>query len=323
MKNRRAQKNVKEIEHPVFIIGSPRSGTTLLGELIDIHPEAKLWFEPYFIWDKYFRLAEDDVRKFEDATPEVISYIRRSFKEFAEKSSCFIVIDKSPRNSLKIPFIRRIFPKARFIHIYRDGRDSTLSIHKEWLKKIYNNKNFSHSIADNIKNNLKKWQLYLRWLNMQPFIKDRFKTLWFESHGKFFVKEKSLNRLRWKGRVGWGPRFAGWETAFQSHSLLQFNALQWQMCVSSILDYWHEIPSEFKLAICYEALLKDPHATVKQILEFIGIGYDSLFESKMPEIKSKNFNKWKVEFSQKQIEEIRALLTPNLRLLGYIENNQW
>ena len=42
-------------------------------------------------------------------------------------------MDKSPRNSLKIPFVRKIFPEAKFIHIVRDGRDTSLSINKEWV----------------------------------------------------------------------------------------------------------------------------------------------------------------------------------------------
>jgi hypothetical protein len=39
----------------VFIVGSPRSGTTIFGELLDKHPQLSQWYEPYFVWDRFFR----------------------------------------------------------------------------------------------------------------------------------------------------------------------------------------------------------------------------------------------------------------------------
>ena len=89
----------------VFIIGSPRSGTTILGEILDGHPEISQWYEPYFIWDKHFRTAKDDVRGTRDAVPAVRHQILASFRKYQRKTGSNIIVDKSPRNSLKIPFI--------------------------------------------------------------------------------------------------------------------------------------------------------------------------------------------------------------------------
>ncbi|MBW2742316.1 MAG: sulfotransferase, partial [Deltaproteobacteria bacterium] len=119
----------------VFIVGSPRSGTTLMGEILDKHSEISQWYEPYFVWDKYFRNAPHDERTKDNATHKVCQKIYKDFLRYKKKRKCAIVVDKSPRNSLKIPFIQKVFPHAHFIHILRDGREVTLSIHKEWVRR--------------------------------------------------------------------------------------------------------------------------------------------------------------------------------------------
>lgn len=311
---------VDSVEEPVFIIGSPRSGTTILGEVLDLHPAVKHWFEPYFVWDRDFRLNKNDVREVNDATPAVTNRIRKRFEYFRRKSGCRFVLDKAPRNSLRIPFLRQVFPRARFIHIYRDGRDCTLSIHREWLKRT---SHVIEPVAGNEKNKLKQWALFLKWLNLQPYMIDRLRSLWFETHGHFLNRQVWLSRLRWNGSPGWGPRFSGWEKAYESMSLLQFNAQQWHACVSSILDHWPDIPEGLKHSVRYEDFVLNPKDTFKTILAFVGLEYDPAVEQNFLEMKKGNFNKWQTAFTQSQIEEIRPILTPGLLRLGYVKDSEW
>ena len=103
-----------------------------MGEILDKHGQVSQWYEPYFVWDHYFRTVSHDERTAEDAVVKVNYQIYTDFCNYKRKKECLVLIDKSPRNSLKIPFILKIFPEARFIHLLRDGRDVTLSIRKEW-----------------------------------------------------------------------------------------------------------------------------------------------------------------------------------------------
>lgn len=310
------QPNLKNSNSYLFIVGSPRSGTTILGDILNLHSEIIQWYEPYFIWDKFFRTASDDHRKEEDATPEVISYISFHFSRYLRPSNRRFLIDKSPRNSLKIPFIREIFPNARFIHILRDGRDVTLSIYKEWLRRIQifegkrKKPKFNYSEAG---------QVIARWLNRQPFIFDKVRALWHETHFHFFDKKKHLNRLRWNDRIGWGPRFKNWEEALNSQSLIQFCALQWSYCVKSVVDEWGNIPSDNKLEIHYEEFIQRPLDTLNQVLKFIEVNDDPHLFDKMPPIKKNNFNKWEKALSPYQINQIQPILTPMLKRFGYVE----
>jgi len=304
----------------VFIVGSPRSGTTILGELLDKHQQLSQWYEPYFVWDRFFRMATHDQRIAADATIRVKGQIFRDFDRYRKNKNCLTLIDKSPRNSLKIPFILKIFPRARFIHLLRDGRDVTLSIHKEWQRR--------RSIVKDPKqqgrfNYLKALGVLKKFLARQAFMQDKLKALWFETHGHFINKTSQLNRLRWNGEIGWGPRFKNWQEVYSQNTLLQFNAHQWRACVECIQQEWDLIQPENRLTIRYEDLITQPETIINEILDFIGVKSSKDFIDSLPEFKAGNYNKWKAEFTKTQLTEIYSILTPHLLELGYAGSDKW
>lgn len=311
-----------DVEHGVFvfIVGSPRSGTTVLGDILDRHERISQWYEPYFVWDHHFRDADHDQRTEQDATPPVIRQISRDFHRYRKYMGSRIIVDKSPRNSLKIPFVRKIFPEARFIHIVRDGRDATLSIHKEWRRRrdIVGDRaaaggfDYKKAIA-----------VVGKWLQRQPRPGDRLRALWFETHGHLFNKARHLNRSRWKGRIGWGPRFPDWESIFTSHSLLQFNAHQWLRCTESVYEDWPTIPRKRKLTLRYEDLIADGPAVIGRILSFLGLSADGRFYEIIPKLNSRNSGKWQNGFSRNQGAEIAPIITPMLQWTGYESDPEW
>jgi hypothetical protein len=303
-----------------FIVGSPRSGTTVLGELLDRHPQLSQWYEPYFVWDHCFRMAPHDERTAEDATAEVARYIYTNFSAYRTKQQCSVLIDKSPRNSLKIPFILKIFPHAKFVHLLRDGRDVTLSIHKEWQrrKSIVHSPNnrgrFNYYTAFNVLKN---------YLGHQKFTVDKLRALWFETHGHLLNQSRQLNRLRWNGDIGWGPRFKNWEGIYSQCSLLQFNAHQWRACVECVMRDWNLIPQQHRLTIRYEDLITNPELKIIEILEFLGAKSSQEFMESLPLLKAGNYNKWKREFTNSQLKELYSILNPQLLELGYVGLEEW
>jgi hypothetical protein len=303
-----------------FIIGSPRSGTTIFGNVLDLHSHVRQWYEPYFVWDRDFRSAPDDLRLADDCLPKVGERIRKDFSRYRKGLGAELVVDKSPRNSLKIPFILEIFPEAKFIHLLRDGRDTTLSIHKEWIRRrgIVKDK----ALGDRF-NYTEAARVIGQWLSRQPFVRDKVRAFWFETHGHLFNKSMHLNRLRWNGAVGWGPRFRGWEEIYRSASLLQFNAHQWLGCVDQIQHCWNSIPQENRLEIRYEHFITKPRSVLEHVLGFLKLpSYDGFFES-LPTLKKGNYNKWGKEFTKDQLAEIQPVLTPLLMELGYETNMNW
>jgi len=119
-----------------LIIGCARSGTSILGELIVAHPGVKYIFEAHHIWELAGLGADDSHRLVaQHATPNVKKRILKWFEE--QKGSVHLLLEKTPRNILRVPFVREIFPKAKIIHIIRDGRDVACSMvpgcgEKQW-----------------------------------------------------------------------------------------------------------------------------------------------------------------------------------------------
>jgi sulfotransferase family protein len=111
-------------EPPVaFVIGCARSGTTIVGDLIAAHPGARGVFEAHDVWPETgdsHRLTEAD------ATDER----RRELRAWArgELGDAQLLVEKNPRHSLRVPFLRAVFPHARFVHVVRDGRDVAWSL---------------------------------------------------------------------------------------------------------------------------------------------------------------------------------------------------
>lgn len=309
----------KKTNSNVFIVGSPRSGTTMLGDILDLHPKIGRWYEPIFVLDRYFHNAPNDSRTAADATKQVKEYIVSAFDHYQARRECEIVVDKSPGNSLKVPFLLKIFPEAKFIHVLRDGRDTTLSIHREWRTR--------EKILERGTNFLQGMRVIKNFLDRQQFFEHKLAALNFEvgSLSNIFKgRSHMLYRLRrWNGRIGWGPQFEGWEAVIDKVSTLEFNALQWVKCVEAIIAAGQNLEEGRFLEIRYEEFLKQPQETLERIFDFLEVPFPEDFMSCLPALKASNYGKWKVAFSGEEKALIGPILNPLLIQLGYADSGSW
>ncbi|MEM9373180.1 MAG: sulfotransferase [Planctomycetota bacterium] len=124
---------------PVFVVGMPRSGTTLTEQIIDAHPRCAGAGELHFI-NEIVRDLIGDSGTMDDVAPDRIDPARlaaaaNSYREaiadlvhandHAEPPE--FVVDKAPGNFWYLGFIAMAFPDARVIHCRRDPRDNCLS----------------------------------------------------------------------------------------------------------------------------------------------------------------------------------------------------
>lgn len=111
-----------------FVFGCARSGTSILGELLAAHPQVHYLFEANKIWDCAAERCDGSHRLQADAA--TASVCRQLLREFRRQISggATLMVEKCPRNALRIPFLREAFPKARLVHIIRDGRDTACSL---------------------------------------------------------------------------------------------------------------------------------------------------------------------------------------------------
>ena len=127
-----------KVERPVFVIGCPRSGTTILCRVLGAHPDIVALNEPRHIWAyqpktwiwgaRGRKVGGKLVLTAEDAPEGIVRKIRKAFGVMLSLGGGKVLVEKLPINSFRIPFIRSIFPQARFILIIRNGVDTAFSI---------------------------------------------------------------------------------------------------------------------------------------------------------------------------------------------------
>lgn len=113
---------------PVFIVGMPRSGTTLTEQILASHPAAfgagELQDIPNLV--KTLRYPEEFVTQATTATQQQAQRYLATLEQLAP-ASAIRVIDKLPVNFMHLGMIATLFPAARVIHCRRDPLDVGLS----------------------------------------------------------------------------------------------------------------------------------------------------------------------------------------------------
>ena len=126
------------IVRPIFVIGSPRSGTTLLRLILDSHPRISCGEETHFLRDLEAVVGRnwDLVATYGLSREWWIEHIRGLYEAFqAEvltRSGKTRWAEKDPTYTLHLPFIEELFPTAVYVHLLRDGHDVVASFRDRW-----------------------------------------------------------------------------------------------------------------------------------------------------------------------------------------------
>jgi len=164
----RAQKN-KKIIIPIFILGMPRSGTTLIEQIISSHSQVAGLGELPFISTFGASIVKNEIK----LTNDNLLKFRKSYLENIKKISngSLIVTDKMPQNFYYIGLILSIFPEAKIIHVKRNAAAVCWGNYRQWFKS--KQLGYSYSISDI----LKYYELYK---NLMAFWKKSYKDQIYE-----------------------------------------------------------------------------------------------------------------------------------------------
>jgi hypothetical protein len=117
----------------VFLVGFPRSGTTLLGQVLASHPDVQTMEERTCLMDSAAEFFGSDAgldRLASLGEGELDHWRARYWQRVAESGvvpSRPVFVDKMPLNAVFLPLIAKLFPHARILFALRDPRDVVLS----------------------------------------------------------------------------------------------------------------------------------------------------------------------------------------------------
>ena len=231
------------IDRPIFIVSSPRSGSTLLFETLSRAPGL------YATGTESHALIENNPRltprnrnwssnrlTAEDALPETIETLARDFyerlmdRELKAADGKVRLLEKTPKNALRVPFFHAIWPDARFVYLYRDPRETLSSM-------------------------LEAWQ-----------------------SGSF----RTYPRLpRWTGSPWSLLLVPGWQD-LNGKPLIEIVAHQWAITTRTLLEDLKALPADQVCTVDYAALVAEPQATMEDLCDCLSLQWDVRLDRDLP-----------------------------------------
>ena len=132
---------------PVFIVGMPRSGTSLAEQILASHPsihgagELAYWGQALAVWSAEPRGADREDEQLHALAAQYLQVIDSKAPGTAH------IVDKMPANFLSLGLIHAALPNARIIHMQRDPLDTCLSVYFQDFEASYNYANDLEDLA--------------------------------------------------------------------------------------------------------------------------------------------------------------------------------
>lgn len=260
-------------DRPVFIVSSPRSGSSLLFETLSQAPgvfsiggESHALMEGIEALHPSARQWHSNQLSAADATPDVAQELAARFATAAYDRDGrpttgrerFRFLEKTPKNSLRIPFLRTMFPDAIFIYLYRDERATISSMLDAWRSGHF------------VTYDLPGWRGAPWSLALVP---------------------------------GWRD-MAGMSTA-------EVAVRQWEAITRTVLDDLQALPPNSWCVTSYDQLVAYPEEEMRRLSQFAGLPWDRNLTTPLPPsrhtLTPANPNKWRANAAE--IEPLMHLVS--------------
>ena len=121
---------------PIFVLGIPRSGTTLVESLLAAHPEVTAGGEMHYIHNRFKQLIgvrnlEHTGRWLQARDDTALNALARAWAEHLNRKARgrTWITDKLPDNFAYVGLLRVLFPEAPIVHVHRDPLDNCFSLY--------------------------------------------------------------------------------------------------------------------------------------------------------------------------------------------------
>ncbi len=278
---------------PIILIGTQRSGTTWLGSLFRGHQDIAYWEEPRHVWTWSHGYRRDDRLVSKDATPRITRHIHKTFSHFVTEAGKQRLVEKTPSNCLRIPFIHAVYPEARILLVVRDGRSVFRSTSEILQKGVSTNRIIQRAKQTPIW----EWPAYA------------------QQAASTITRKITRKPLRY-----WGPRPPDWKSWLNEQNKHIILAKQWSATITCAMDDAEKLGPSAVHIFHYEDLMENPKQVFEKIIDFIDLDHaDDLIETVDKTADPQRMNKWRNEIDPAILECVRPIMEPTLNRLGY----QW
>ena len=184
-------------------------------------------------------------------------------------------------------------PKAKYIFIFRDGRDTVASASIRWNAKF------------ELGYTLKK----LRYVPLTDI--------------PYYAYKFGINRIKQtlfgKNQLSfWGVQIKNIQEALQKYSLFEVCGLQWKDCVEKSLKDFESIDDARVLKVQYETFVTQPKEEMNRVLSFLNVAPQNVDVANLTKrVSNKSIGKYKKQLNSEDQDKITKLLSPTLTKLGY------
>lgn len=272
-----------ELTPPIILFGNFRSGTTLLQKLISTHPDVVPLYEPVGLWLYADPARSHDEFDERDATDKVKRYIRTEFLKYQQRHENRMIVEKTPHNILRIPYVRAIFPEAHFLYIVRNPLSFVSSVELKWQQPATRKR-------------------IVKRLKSTPVTQ-------LHHYLQRFLNQQWNNRiLRRKYLSIWGPRYKGIEEDMGVEDLMVVIARQWSRASRKAEKDLALFKDGQVLRLRYEDFVQDPISDMERICAHCGLRMtDDMVKTVKEIVKTDRILKW-----QRFEPQILARIIPEL-----------
>ena len=230
-------------ERPIFIVSTPRSGSSLLFEtlanapnLFTVGGESHGVIERIPSFSLVSREWSSNRLTADDAQTDPVEQLARSFYEKLRDRDGrpafgrVRMLEKTPKNALRVPFFDSVWPDAMFVYLYRDVRQTLASMIEAWLS-------------------------------------GRFRT---------YPRLPGWDGLPWSLLL-----VPGWRSLI-GKPLPQIVAEQWAITTGALIQDLESIPIERLRIVIYGELVGSPQMVMHSLARSLGLGWDRPLQSKLP-----------------------------------------
>lgn len=285
---------------PIFIIGAGRSGTNILRDAICSLDAFHTWpcDEINYIWRHGNLTKENDRFTENEIKDSVKKYISHQFNKLANNTQAEFIVEKTCANTLKIPFIAEVFPKAKYIFILRDGKDVAASAKKRWKAPL------------DIKYLAKKARFVP--LSDLPYYGFRYLNNRLK---KLFSNDKQL--------AFWGPIYPYMHEDIKNCTLAELCAKQWKACVETAYADLKQLEDNQVLYLKYEDFVQNPETEIHNIMDFLGhsISREKTARS-VKQVSARSIGNYRVNLSATEQEAVEKITQSTMNNLYSQINNE-